>query len=143
MVPNILVPFDFGHESERALAWAADLCRGLNGRLRLLNVLQPFPPADVMGPVIPPPPSDADIGRCEAALRAAVGPHQVPADVEVVVAASPGEAILAAAADHGNNLIVMGTHGRGGVRRLMVGSVAEHVLRQASCPVVTVRAPPR
>jgi nucleotide-binding universal stress UspA family protein len=55
---------------------------------------------------------------------------------------SEAEGILAAAADEQADLIVMGTHGRGGLSRLLMGSVAEHVLRKAPCPVLTVKAPP-
>lgn len=56
---------------------------------------------------------------------------------ERAISAAPG--ILARAAGGGADLIVMGTHGRRGLRRLIVGSVTEEVLRSASCPVVTVR----
>ena len=52
-----------------------------------------------------------------------------------------GDIILDAARADGAELIVMGTHGRTGIGRLLVGSVAEHVLRHADCPVVTVHAP--
>ena len=50
----------------------------------------------------------------------------------------PGQ-VLSAADAHNAELIVMGTHGRGGVKRLVLGSVADYVVRHASCPVVTVR----
>jgi nucleotide-binding universal stress UspA family protein len=51
-----------------------------------------------------------------------------------------GDIIVDAARAGGADLIVMGTHGRTGVRRLVLGSVAEHVLRHADCPVVSVHA---
>ena len=51
------------------------------------------------------------------------------------------ESILRAAKEHPHELIVMGTHGRHGVARLFLGSVAERVVRQASCPVITIHAP--
>jgi nucleotide-binding universal stress UspA family protein len=53
----------------------------------------------------------------------------------------PYAEILRVAEDDGCDLIVMGTHGRTGLRRLLMGSVAEQVLRQASCPVLTVKTP--
>jgi nucleotide-binding universal stress UspA family protein len=49
--------------------------------------------------------------------------------------------IVDTARDHGCDLIVMGTHGRSGVSRLVLGSVAEEVLRKAPCPVLAVKAP--
>jgi len=62
----------------------------------------------------------------------------VPVSCEVVVG-RPADAIVQAAADADATLIVMGTHGRGKVGHLLLGSVAERVIRQASCPVMTVR----
>ena len=53
--------------------------------------------------------------------------------------AAPGDGILMAASEYGAGLIVMGTHGRGGLNRLLMGSVAERVVRQAAVPVLTVR----
>jgi nucleotide-binding universal stress UspA family protein len=53
----------------------------------------------------------------------------------------PAEEILRAAEEEGADLIVMGTHGRGGLSRLLMGSVAEAVMRKALCPVLTVRGP--
>jgi nucleotide-binding universal stress UspA family protein len=64
------------------------------------------------------------------------------ATVKVVIRSSAvGDIILDAARADGAELIVMGTHGRTGVRRLLLGSVVEHVLRHADCPVVAVHAP--
>jgi nucleotide-binding universal stress UspA family protein len=53
----------------------------------------------------------------------------------------PAAEIIRAAQETGAELIVMGTHGRTGLQRLLMGSVAEQVLRKASCPVLTVKAP--
>ena len=55
----------------------------------------------------------------------------------------PGEAILRTATERHCDLIVMGTHGRTGLDRIIKGSVAEHVLRRAPCPVLTVKEPAR
>jgi len=59
---------------------------------------------------------------------------------EQVSGEAPAEAIVSYADDHDMDLVVMGTHGRRGLQRLLIGSVAEEVLRTASCPVLTVRA---
>ena len=71
----------------------------------------------------------------EAALR-----YGSQASAKVLIFPCPvGETILDAARKTGAELIVMGSHGRSGVRRVLVGSVAEQVLRHAECPVVTLR----
>ena len=69
----------------------------------------------------------------------------VPNDFEgdweaVVIRGNPGDAIVDYAQEHGSDLIVMGSHGYTGLRHLLMGSVAEHVLRHAPCPVLIVRA---
>jgi nucleotide-binding universal stress UspA family protein len=69
-----------------------------------------------------------------------------PADPLIAVAyrldrGDPAREILRAAAETSADLIVMGTHGRGGLSRLLMGRVAEAVMRKAECPVLTVKAP--
>jgi nucleotide-binding universal stress UspA family protein len=64
-----------------------------------------------------------------------------PSKAAVVTSGSPAYAIVDYAREHGIDLIVMGTHGRGALAHLMMGSVAERVVRLASCPVLTVRHP--
>jgi len=68
------------------------------------------------------------------------GPH---AKAVVMTAASPAFAIIDYAKENAIDLIVMGTHGRGALAHLLMGSVAERVVRLASCPVLTVRHPER
>lgn len=58
---------------------------------------------------------------------------------EVVVSSRTAQAIVEFASDHGVDLIVMSTHGRTGLRRMLMGSVAEYVVRKATCPVLTLR----
>ena len=59
----------------------------------------------------------------------------------VTTVATPCQEILRYAADENVDLIVMGTHGRGGVSHMLLGSIAERVVRRAPCPVLTVRSP--
>lgn len=67
--------------------------------------------------------------------------HEAAATAAVrIQVSSVGDIVLDAAESVGAELVVMGSHGRTGVKRLLLGSVAEHVLRHATCPVVTVRA---
>jgi nucleotide-binding universal stress UspA family protein len=86
-------------------------------------------------------PNEDEIAGLERTMKEAAGRHGGEAAATVVIRPSAvGDIILDAARSGGANLIVMGTHGRTGVSRLFLGSIAEHVLRHAGCPVVTVRA---
>lgn len=143
MKPRILVPFDFSDAAASALAWAADLQRSTKAEepIHLIHVISSFPFGDPMSAVemlLPTPEEERNLERqlTEAALK--VGANAV---VEVIVRPlAVGEIVVAAAEARHADLIVMGTHGRTGVPRLILGSVAEHVTRHAPCPVVTMRA---
>jgi nucleotide-binding universal stress UspA family protein len=93
----------------------------------------------------PPPPSPAVLHRdyleeAQNQLRDLI-PESFKSDWEaIVVAGDPGAAIVDYAQEHGGDLVVMGSHGHTGLRHLLLGSVAEHVLRHASCPVLIVRS---
>jgi universal stress protein A len=137
-IKTILVPTDFSEHSETALHFAGALARDYGARIVLLHVI-PIPIAPpIDGAIAAPPVSTAD------ELRERLEAIDLPG-VEVqrrLIEGRPLEGILDTAADSGCDLIVMGTHGRGGIRRLLMGSVAEGVLRQASCPVLTVKGLP-
>jgi nucleotide-binding universal stress UspA family protein len=141
MKPRILVPYDFSVAAERALAWSADLLRTSGGgELHLVNVVNPVPPiASVAGAL--PAYSEDEVRRVEASLRDAADRYGTHADAEVVMSPSIGESVVATARKQHVDLIVMGTHGRGGIARAMLGSVADYLVRHAECPVVTMRAP--
>ncbi|TMB32030.1 MAG: universal stress protein [Deltaproteobacteria bacterium] len=139
MQPQILVPYDFGPASAKALCWANDLQRSLGGLpVHVIHVLNPTPviATDRVVPAL----SEDEIAPVRAALREVVEELGIVATTEVLLAASPATGILDAAVRLKADLIVMGTHGRGGLRRVALGSVAEFVVRQARCPVVTLRA---
>jgi nucleotide-binding universal stress UspA family protein len=103
----------------------------------------------VLATILPPPQSYPDLpGEKEYGALLQAAQHDLDAlaktivDVPVKTSVRSGEAgpvLLAAADEHQADLIVMGTHGRRGVTRLLLGSVAEHLMRHARCPVLTVR----
>jgi universal stress protein A len=141
MKPRILVPFDFSDGARRALEWAADLQKTTaTGRIHMVNAISSletgFP--DVAGNLMLPTPEEmADL---EKAMLAAAEQNGATAKATVGVRPVPvGDIILDTARETETDLIVMGTHGRSGMARLFMGSVAEHVLRHANCPVVTIR----
>lgn len=119
----ILVPTDFSAPSAQALRYGAALAERFSAHLLVIY-------AD---PFAPPEPAREQLQTfAEANISAAV-----PYDVRVVVS-TPIDAIVAQASEIGASLIVMGTHGRTGLRRLLVGSVTEAVMRLAPVPVVIV-----
>lgn len=92
----------------------------------------------------PPPPPPAVVQRDYLEEMRAQLRNLMPGDFEGdwdadVVRGDPDDSIVDYAQEHGADLIVMGSHGRTGLRHLLMGSVAEHVLRHASCPVLIVR----
>ena len=135
----ILHPTDFSAHSRPALELACALARDHGGRLVLLHVHPPEIVYGEMAPIIEEP----------AAVRAALKEEldlwrptdrSVPTDC-VLKEGNPATTIVETAKELHADLIVMGTHGRSGVGRLLLGSVAEVVLRKAPCPVLTVKVP--
>lgn len=142
MKPKIVLPFDFSESADRALAWAADLQRTVGaGPIQMVHAINSRPAGipDVSVQMLIP--NEDEILGLEGSMRQAALRHGAEASATVVIAASNvGDIIVDAARAAGAELIVMGTHGRTGVMRFFLGSVAEHVVRHAECPVVTVHA---
>jgi len=140
---NILCPIDLSDASVRPLAYAAAFARLYDARLTVLHVAPTFDPMQVRsgsigGPVriMYPMPREEVLDELRRALGAAD-----TATLDVTLAAEAGDAVativdraVAIPAD----LLVMGTHGRSGFDRLLLGSVTEKVLRKAPCPILTV-----
>lgn len=141
MYAKILVPLDRSAGAEAALAVAADLARGNGAVIRLLHVA-PSPVAIVAeGRVVAYADQESERLRhdAEVYLRgAAAGLGHLPVE-HAVRFGEPVEEILQEAREWGADLIAMATHGRSGVTRLVVGSVAETVLRRSEVPVLLVR----
>jgi nucleotide-binding universal stress UspA family protein len=141
-IKTILHPTDFSASAEFAFRVACSLARDYGARLVLLHVIAPPPVGNFGGmPVVPPPPPELGRKEWEANLR-----RLQPADVTIPVEyeLQDGDAateIIRAAESIPCELIVMGTHGRGALGRLLMGSVAEQVVRKAPCPVLTVKTP--
>ena len=142
MQPHILVPYDFSPCAECALRWAAEFKRSVGGgSIRLVYVQTALPAVGAVSalPLLTPP--EDEIEEPEAALRQVAARLCPDAQIELRQGPEVAAQLLSAAAEPAAGLIVMGTHGRGGVKRLVLGSVADSVVRRATCPVVTVREP--
>jgi universal stress protein A len=142
---RILVPTDFGPPSDAALATAKALAAQFGASIHLIHILHdPYAAAtyasDVYG-YLPSGLKESWRRDAQAHLDALLTPaEQTQFHVtRLVMFGSPATAIVEYARQNGVNLIVMGTHGRGGVAHLLLGSVAERVVRTADCPVLTVR----
>jgi nucleotide-binding universal stress UspA family protein len=138
-IRTILHPTDFSERAGYALQLAAALARDYGARLVVLHVVTP--PTVVYGEaVVPVSPEEL-----RAPAREQLDRLRLPRpDVRAERRLEEGEAveeILRVARDIGADLIVLGTHGRTGLGRLLMGSTAETVVRKASCPVLTVKAP--
>lgn len=140
---NILVPTDFSPSAQRATELAIEMAKRFDASLTLLHVVEiPVYTYDAFGPtadLLTPVQSAAE--TMMAALRAEVQ-AQVPRVSSEVRLGRPADEILAAIETTGADLVVIGTHGRRGVRRLLMGSVAERVVRFSTVPVLTAHGAP-
>ncbi|MFC4438766.1 MULTISPECIES: universal stress protein [Natrialbaceae] len=140
MYDCILVPTDGSPEGEHALEYAFDLARAHDAKIRAIYVANV---ASYGG--LPMETAWEGIGdalRSEGQEAVARVEKLAPPDLEVetkVLEGSPSRVIVDEATPENCDLVVMGTHGRGGIDRLLLGSVAERVVRRASVPVLTVR----
>lgn len=145
-VKRILVPVDFSASSRAALNHALQLAEAFGASVEVLHVHEA---SAFIGPdslVLLPPVSYStrwDEARDEVLreLDQFLALDNVPGVQVKVEPGVPGDVIPAVARADGIDLIVMGTHGRSGLSRLIVGSVAESVMRKANCPVMTLRIP--
>jgi nucleotide-binding universal stress UspA family protein len=124
---NLLCPVDFSEPSAEALRYAAALTSVVNGKLTILHVRPASPSRDAGGPAE---------GNLDTFVSTVIDSG---AAVEILErSGDPVTEILHAAAAIASDVIVMGTHGRSGLQRLLLGSVAERVLRQSTVPVLAV-----
>jgi nucleotide-binding universal stress UspA family protein len=144
---KVLVATDFSEPSEAALAYGRDLARNFGASLTVLhvvdNILARAYGSD--GIIM----SDSELQReIQSAAQQRVDALLFDDDRDTlraigvtVTSNAPAPAIVTYAREAGTDLLVLGTHGRGAVAHLLMGSVAERVVRTAPCPVLTVRHP--
>jgi nucleotide-binding universal stress UspA family protein len=145
-ITSVLVATDFSDASESALLYGREFARTFGAALHVLHVVE--------NPVMWTGPESigVDFERLRAELEAgaqtalkrvvtAEDREQLKAVTVVLAGSSPAFEIAGYAKREGVDIILMGTHGRGMMRHLLMGSVAEKVVRIAPCPVLTVRHP--
>jgi universal stress protein A len=137
-VHTILHPTDFSEQSRCAFQMACSVARDCGAHLVVVHVMQPM--AVFFGDgLVPPHPEgyEEEIGSNLIRLHRAVG---LPV-VHLLESGEPVEEILRVAHESHVDLIILGTHGRHGPRRMLMGGVAERVMRAAPCPVMMVKSP--
>jgi nucleotide-binding universal stress UspA family protein len=147
LLKSVLVATDFSEPSDAALAYGRALARNFGASLQVLHVATDLMTQTVGAEqyVMGYPDAQREL---EAAARQQVDAllteddrRELSANGVVFSSSRPAWAISGYAKDANVDLIVMGTHGRSGISHLMMGSVAEYVLRTAPCPVLTVKHP--
>ena len=143
---KILCPTDFSDSSSNALLYAVSLAEEYEAKLFLLHVIEDISNAAYFD-MLTAPPLDDMYGEMEKQawnhLNAAI-PEKKREIIKwepLVHRGMPALEIVHAAEELGVGLIVLGTHGRSGLKHIIFGSVAEKVVRMAPCPVLTVRHP--
>jgi len=144
MLPkNILVPTDLSEGAEAALDYACELAAKLDATVHLINVIGiPVLGVPELGVALTTTMIDSLIADNQTALDNLASTKRSRARIgqTLLRTGDARDLINQAATELGADLIVMGTHGRRGVTRVLMGSVAETVVRSAPCPVLTVRA---
>ena len=147
MYQQILVPVDGSEPSDHALATAIALARETGGRLRLVHVMDH---AAYLPGLDPAGGSGALFGALQDSGQQILGKARSTAEAAGVAAdqvflqglgSRLGDAVAKAAVDWGADLIVVGTHGRSGPSRVLLGSGAEQIIRLAPVPVLVTRQP--
>ena len=136
---KILVPTDLSSAGDAAFALAVSLARDNRARLLIAHVEEPamvYGGGEMFAAAVEPATEEL-----RERLKKIVPPDPEVAYEHHLVTGEPAEAIVRLAESEQCDLIVMGTHGRKGLSRLLMGSVAEAVVRRSHCPVMTLRPP--
>jgi nucleotide-binding universal stress UspA family protein len=141
---RFLVPIDLSEYANQALDYAVNLAGKLDARLMLLHVIQSIPLVGVdMGVTLPytyVQDLEAEIMQSMESALTRVTAARLEGEI-VVVHGVPFHEIIETAKTRQVDLIIMGTHGRTGLQYVLLGSVAEKVVRLAPCPVLVARQP--
>lgn len=146
---NVLVATDFGEASDAALAYGRDFARTFGATLHVLHIVD-----DVMARMVSTEAYTFDFFTLQQEIEASARKQlaalvtdddrrTLQAKAFTRVSANAAAAIVAYATEAAIDVIIVGTHGRGAMAHLLIGSVAERVVRTAPCPVLTVRHPER
>ena len=142
-IKRILVPTDFSDDGKTALQYAVAFADQFGAAVELLHVLEPVPPGALLSYISLEDLKKgmlADAEKNIEELHSEWDDYAFPVK-RTVVDGHPFVEIIKHAKEGDADMIIMGTHGRGAIAHMLLGSVAEKVVRTASCPVLTVRHP--
>ena len=144
MAFKMVVAHDYGRESDRALQWASDFVRGINGELVLLHVILVPPPPIRKVPLIPALRLSEDPEESLRKLREIAEHCGVQAQVDVVETNDAGRGIVQRAKELGADAIAVAvtTPGRSSLARVFTGSVTDYIVHHAGCAVMAVPVSP-
>ena len=136
---NILCPVDFDANSEAALGYAAKMALDTGGRIFVLHVVPwtvaavPIDAAEVLAEL-----KQSATARLQQLVQEKID-ARVTREIVVTVASDTGAEVVRFANEWKADVVIMATHGRKGLSHLVLGSVAERVVRECPCPVLTLR----
>lgn len=145
VLKHILVATDFGDAAANALAYGREFARRYDATLHVVHVVDDVGARLLASAGLPydVAPLQADLDQLERRRLEDLLTEEDQRELRIRllqrVSTSPARAIVEYAADAKIDLIILGTHGRGAISHLVMGSVAERVVRTAPCPVLTVR----
>jgi nucleotide-binding universal stress UspA family protein len=142
---KILCAVDFSDHSPKVADYAVTLAKCTGAKLLCVYVAPSL--SQYVGFHVPPSSIEAFVGEivagADTSMRAYLDAHFKGAEVDgKVLVGYPAEEILNLAEDEDADLIIMGTHGRTGIDRILFGSVAEKIVKSSKCPVLTIRPEP-
>jgi len=148
-IDKVLVATDFSEPSDAAVLYGKNFARAYGASLHLLHIVD-----DVASRIMTPAGPVPDIGRLQMEMEGEAQRRldelltdeerkTLRAQLVALRSSTPAHTILAYARDEAIDLIIVGTHGRSGLGLFFMGSVAQHIVRAAPCPVLTVRHPER
>ena len=142
-IKRILVPTDFSDQGKTALMYAVAFADQFGAAVDLLHVMEAVPPGALL--------SYISLDELKKSVRTDAEKQMEELHTEwedyafpvqrLIVEGHPFVEIIKHAKDSNADMIIMGTHGRGAIAHMLLGSVAERVVRKAPCPVLTVRHP--
>ncbi|HWQ26478.1 MAG TPA: universal stress protein [Chlorobaculum sp.] len=140
-IQSILCPIDFSEASKNAFRYACEFAKAMGSKIILLNVIEPRPmAADMTLNYIPLEEDLVNAAREDfEPLVQEVKSKGIAVQADVMIGV-PADMILSQATDFDASLLIMGSHGKTGLSRLLMGSVAEAVVRKAKIPVLIVKA---
>ncbi|KAF6247036.1 universal stress protein [Nitrosopumilus sp. b3] len=141
---NILVPYDFTNFGDLAFEKAMEIAKKFDSKLTLISVIGSDIDTSGMSLSRAEEAHDESENKAKEDLNKLKNSNiveNVPISVEIVHNSSSSDGILLFAEKHNTDLIVMGSHGRSGFKKVVLGSVASNVVAKAQCPVMIVKPP--